>query len=470
MKKLVGLPVVLLTSLAITSACIGQEASGGRDATAWQVATPESVGSDAELLDELRMAAESGAFQNLHSILVARDGKLVFEEYFDGSDAETLQYTASVSKSVGSILLGIAMDRGLVPGLDAGVLDVPLFDLLSEYASIFEEDLRKQLILVRHALSMTGGLEWDETSLPYSDSRNDWIQASQSDDPVGFALSRPLVAEPGAEFNYHGVYSILPSYLIDRETGASAEAFAAEHLFGPLGIVDWEWESIGSGLTDTDGGLHLRPRDMAKLGQLYLDGGMWDERRIVSEAWVTESSLRQADNDDSPDYCLLWWCGDFHYGDRTAYTVFASGHGGQKIFVFPAHDFVVVVTQQVFDNPYEELNNLAIMSRYVLPSVDPKGRIAEPVQLTSKVLAGYEGLYAGRGSPIRIELRDGALVAESQDAPTMRLMPLGGGRFRGTVLDLLDVQFAFEPTESPRPNALRATWGFRDEKFLRIEP
>jgi CubicO group peptidase (beta-lactamase class C family) len=470
MRNHVAIPVALLTSLAVTGACIGQETSDRRDSTAWQVAAPESVGIDPDLLDDLRAAAESGAFQNLHSILVARDGKLIFEEYFNDFDEETLQYTASVSKSVGSILLGIAMDRGLVPGLGAGILDVPLSDLLSEYASIFEEDSRKQLILFRHALSMTGGLEWDETSLPYSDSRNDWIRASQSDDPVGFALSRPVVSEPGAEFNYHGVYSILPSYLIDRETGTSAEAFAAEHLFGPLGIADWEWESVASGLTDTDGGLYLRPRDMAKLGQLYLDDGMWDGRRIVSEAWVTESSFRQVDNDDSPDYCLLWWCGDFHYGDRTAYTVFASGHGGQKIFVFPSHDLVVVVTQQVFDNPYDELNNFAIMSRYVLPSVESEGRVAAPVQLDSEALAGYEGLYAGRRSPIRIEFRDGALVAESQDAPTMRLVPLGEGRFTGTVLELLDVQFAFEPSESARPNALRATWGFRDEEFRRIEP
>ncbi len=209
MRNHVAIPVALLTSLAVTGACIGQETSDRRDATAWQVAAPESVGIDPDLLDDLRAAAESGAFQNLHSILVARDGKLIFEEYFNDFDEETLQYTASVSKSVGSILLGIAMDRGLVPGLGAGILDVPLSDLLSEYASIFEEDSRKQLILFRHALSMTGGLEWDETSLPYSDSRNDWIRASQSDDPVGFALSRPVVAEPGAEFHARGVDRLL---------------------------------------------------------------------------------------------------------------------------------------------------------------------------------------------------------------------------------------------------------------------
>ena len=457
--------VVVLSVLVIAGACIGQEAPAD-----WEVAVPGSVGVDAGVLEELSVAARGGTFQNIHSILIARRGKLVFEEYFDGFDAQTLQYTASVSKSVGSILLGIAMDRGLVPGLDDGVLDAPLADVLPEYSNFFESEPLKREILLRHALSMSGGLEWDETTYPYSDSRNDWIRASQNDDPVGFALSRPVIADAGSTFAYHGVYSILPSYLIERETGASAEGFAAEYLFGPLGIKDWEWETIASGLTDTDGGLHLRPLDMAKLGQLYLDRGVWNGKQIVSEAWIAESSRRQIANADSPDYCLLWWCGDFHYGDQTAWTFFASGHGGQKIFVFPEHDLVAVVTQQVFDNPYDELNNLGIVSRYLLPSVDTAGRVETPVELNSAALARYEGVYSGSGTPIRVEFRDGTLIAESEDAPTMRLVPLGEGRFKGTVFDLLDVQFVFEPSGADRPEALRATWGFRDEEFRRADP
>ena len=470
MRTHAGPLVALLTSLAVTGACIGQEPSIVQPAADWQIAAPALAGVDAAALDELRVAARDGAFQNIHSILIARRGKLVFEEYFNGFDAETLQYTASVSKSVGSILLGIAMDRGLVPGLDDGGLDEPLADLLPEYASEFEQDLRKKKILFRHALSMSGGLEWDETTYPYSDSRNDWIRASQGDDPVGFALSRPVIADAGSAFVYHGVYSILPSYLLDRETGVSAENFAAEYLFEPLGIEIWEWESIASGLTDTDGGLHLRPRDLAKLGQLYLDGGEWNGTRVVSEAWVRESTTRQIVNADSPDYCLLWWCGDFHYGSGSAWTFFASGHGGQKIFIFPDLDLVVVVTQQVFDNPYDELNNLAILSRYVLPSTNPASRVATPVELDSETLAGYEGLYSGRGLPIQVLLRDGTLIAESEDAPTVQLVPLGEGRFMGTVFDLLDVQFAFEPSGAERPEVVRATWGFRDDEFRRVDP
>jgi len=458
-----------LFGLLITvGACVGQERPAATSANGWEVASPASVGLDPQRLAALRADAASGAFQNLHSILIVRYGRLVFEEYFDDFEAETLQYTASVSKSVGSILLGIAMDRGLVPGLEDSVLDATLVDLLPEYGILADD--RKSLIRLRHALSMTGGLEWDETSLPYSDSNNDWIRASRSEDPLGFALARPVVAQAGVEFNYHGVYSLLPSYLIERASGASAEAFASEHLFALLGISEWEWDTIANGLTDTDGGLHLRPRDMAKLGQLYLDGGMWAERRILSEAWIEESTSRQIDNRDSPDYCLLWWCGDFHYGDRSTFTFFASGHGGQMIHVFPTHDLVVVVTQQVFDNPFGELNVQAILSRYVLPAADSAARDDSPIELDAEALALFTGEYAGRGAPITVVLRDGALVAEAEGAPTMRLVPLEDGRFRGTVLDLLDVHFAFKPREIGRPDSVRVRWGFRSEIFRRVDP
>lgn len=469
MKTRRSILIALFTFLSSTAACNGQE-TGAQRSSPWPAATPESTGLDADRLGALRKEARGGGFQNLHAILVVRNGQLVFEEYFADFDAETLQYTASVSKSVGSILLGIAMDRGLVPGLEAGVLDASLAARLPEHAAFFEAEPQKRRILLRHALSMTAGLEWDESSLPYSDSRNDWIRASQSDDPIGFALSRPIVAEPGAEFNYHGVFSILPSYLIQREAGRSAEAFAAEHLFGPLGITDWEWESIANGLTDTDGGLHLRPRDMAKLGQLYLNGGDWEGHRIVSEAWVEASTRRQIDNLDSPDYCLLWWCGDFHFGESTAWTFLASGHGGQKIFVLPDLDMVVVITQQVFDNPYDELNNFAIMTRYVLPATVPASRL-EPLSEVDEVeLSRYEGEYIGRGTPISVELRDGALFAESEDAPTIRLEPLGSGRFQGIVLDLLDVRFTFGLGDAGRPDSMRVTFGFRQDVFTRVAP
>ena len=461
MFKLTSAATLVFGLLIVSTACRGQAQDS--DTQTWQTASPADVGLDHVALDRLRNDAAAGRFNNLHSILVAKNGKLVFEEYYAGFDAETLQFTASVSKSVGSILLGVAMEQGLVPGVEQGFLDTTLGDLLPEQREVLAEDPRKSQIRLGHILSMTGGLAWDETSLPYSDADNDWIRASRADDPIGFALARPVVAEPGAQFNYHGVYSIFPSYLIQRDVGVSAEDFAAENLFAPLGITEWEWESIASGLTDTDGGLHLRPRDMLKLGQLYLDGGVWSGDRIVSDAWVEESTQRRMVNEGMPDYCLLWWCDDFHYGDRTAYTYFASGHGGQKVFVFPSFDLVVVVTQQVFDNGYGEVNNIGILSRYVLPAVDP-APVSTPIALGPEALAKFVGQYGEPDDPgtmISIAAGDGHLIATAEGQPTIELFPGDSTKFVGAVLDLFDVTFEFHTDATGAVEGMTAAWGFR---------
>ena len=244
---------------------------------------------------------------------------------------------------------------------------------------------------------------------------------------------------------------------------ACRQDFAAENLFAPLGITEWEWESIASGLTDTDGGLHLRPRDMLKLGQLYLDGGVWSGDRIVSDAWVEESTQRRMVNEGMPDYCLLWWCDDFHYGDRTAYTYFASGHGGQKVFVFPSFDLVVVVTQQVFDNGYGEVNNIGILSRYVLPAVDP-APVSTPIALGPEALAKFVGQYGEPDDPgtmISIAAGDGHLIATAEGQPTIELFPGDSTKFVGAVLDLFDVTFEFHTDATGAVEGMTAAWGFR---------
>ncbi len=461
----------MLATLCLPAACTGQAGSGADAGTAdWVTVAPAEAGLDPAPLERLRAAADAGQLQNLHAILVVRDGKLVFEEYYGGFALDTRQYTASVSKSVGSILLGIAMDRGLLPGLEDEILDEPLLDLLPEYGDELTDDPRKREILLRHALSMSGGLEWDEQTYPYSDPRNDWIRASSSDDPVGFALSRPVVAPPGTAFNYNGGYSILVSYLVQRATGRTAEAFAAEYLFGPLGIEDWEWETLASGLTDTDGGLHLRPRDMARLGQLFLNGGVWNGERVVSEAWVAESTGEHMANEGMPDYGLQWWLGDFHYAGRTAHTFLASGHGGQRIHVFPELDLVVVIAQEVFDNPPADLNALAILTRYVLPAADPTAQLPEAVELPPATLARYAGRYAGSGGEISVEYGDGRLTAEAEGAPTIELRLLSETRFVGTVAGLLDVYFEFRVGPTGTVDGVRTTWGFDETEFVRVEP
>ncbi|MBD3348992.1 MAG: serine hydrolase [Candidatus Eisenbacteria bacterium] len=442
-----------------TASPAADDAAGGEP---WRVAPPEELGVDPRPLERLREDLRVGRLQNMHSVVLIKDGTLVFEEYVEGFGRDRLQYTASISKSVGSVVFGIALDRDLLSGLDDGVLDMTLVELFPEYRSVIEEDPDKALITLHHVLSMTAGLEWDEESHPYSDPRNDWNRASRSDDPVRFVLERPVVAQPGSEFEYNGGLSILLSYLVEREAERKADEFARDVLFGPLGIQDLRWERLPSGLTDTDGGLHLRPRDLARLGQLMLDGGTWRDEKVVSDEWVEISTRRHVENRNSPDYGYQWWCGDLHHHGRADYCYLASGHGGQAVFVFPDFGIVLVVCQEVFENPMGSLNGLAILNRYVLPAVDPASRPAATVDLPSRFLDRYVGTYELGPVSLTVSRTEDRLDARGSDGTSTELVSLGGHVFRGTLLGLLDVRYEFEAGADGEIEQVVATFGFRE--------
>lgn len=434
----------------------------------WDSARPVDVGLDPKPLHDLSERLSRGEFENLHGVLVVRHGKLVFEAYPRNLDAQDLHYTASVSKSVGSILFGVAYEDGAFQVAREDGLDTLLLSLLPEYAEFFEGDSRKGEIRLRHVLTMSAGLQWDEQTHPYDDARNDWRRASQSEDPVAFALDRPVTASPGAEFNYNGGLSILLAYLVQRDLGMTVEELAVTRLFKVLGIRHFEWERLRCGLTDTDGGLHLRPRDMAKIGQLFLNGGEYDGVRVVSSEWVRESTRAHVRNTGSPDYGFQWWCGDYRSSDGIVTTFLASGHGGQAIYVFPTLDMVVVLVNQVFDNPFGDVNNMAILGNHVLPAADPSFGFPESIELDSATLADYVGRYGGGDETVNILLREGRLVAQAPGTPEMVLTPVAPHRFIGTVLNRARVSFEFELPRTGREGTLRAWFGFTNDCIARV--
>ena len=459
--------IALITLFFAAVACFGQEPRVGGDS--WETAFPAGVGLDAMLIEQLVRDASGGTFSGLHAIVLVKDGKIVLDEYVPGYDSSRVHYTASISKSVASIALGIAIDQGYLDGIDEGILDRPLAELFPDYESVLTADPRKQRILLRHVLSMSAGFEWDESSYPYDDPRNDFVQTRTGADPIGYVFGKPMVAEPGAEFNYSGGLSTVVSSIIESSTGMPMDEFAEKNLFEPLGITDYEWEHIDNGLADAAGGVHMRPRDLAKLGYLYLNGGVWEGERIVSEAWVSESGKEHIlIEGNSPNYGLQWWCGDYHYAGQSSYTFFASGHGGQKVFVFPEFDMVVVLMHQVFDNPMGELNNMAIMTRYVLPAVNPAAVLGPAIEIDDATLAEYAGGYVSGQQRLTITLRDGKLYADAQDTPTLELVPLSDSHFYGTALDLVDVHFLFDVSEDGKVDGFRASYAFSDEEFSKV--
>jgi CubicO group peptidase (beta-lactamase class C family) len=254
----------------------------------WPVASPNEdklIDRDALCRMADRLAASDA---NIHAVLVAHSGKLLFERYFRGSDeiygrpvgnvtfdADTLHNVKSVSKSVASLAFGIAIDRGLIRGVNE-----PIFSFFPELCDLRSPE--KDRIQLVHALTMSMGLEWVE-AIPSNEGNNDEERMHMAPDPCRYVLGLAATAPPGQEFFYNTGTLTLLSAIIRKATGRPLDEFARATLFEPLGITKAEWVRV-RGDADAGGGLRLRPRDMTKIGQLVLAGGRWNDRQIVSKA------------------------------------------------------------------------------------------------------------------------------------------------------------------------------------------
>jgi CubicO group peptidase (beta-lactamase class C family) len=279
-------------------------------------------------------------------------------------DADTRHNLASVTKSFTSALVGIAVDRGLIDGVDA-----KLFDFFPEHADL--SDKTKAEITLWHLLTMTSGLEWNEGEYGYEDRRNDLIQLFYVSDPVAYILAKPALAAPGKKWYYSGGNTNLLGEIIKKATGQRMDAFAEEHLFAPLGITSFQWDHLNSQVIHASGNLQLRPRDLAKFGQLYLDDGLWQGKQIVSSEWVQQSTRAQTalpGRSSSEGYGYQWWIKTYRLGSAPVTCFYAAGWGGQRIAVLPELDMVVVLTggNYVGRTPVDE-----IIQEYVLPATLP---------------------------------------------------------------------------------------------------
>jgi CubicO group peptidase (beta-lactamase class C family) len=314
----------------------------------WPVA---SVNED-KLVDRValcRMADRLAASSNVHSVLVARAGKLMFKRYFSGSDeingrrvenvtfdVGTLHNLKSISKSVTSLAVGIAIDWGLIRSGDE-----PIFNFFPELSDL--RSAEKDRIQLVHALTMSLGLKWVEATPSTGDYDNDEARMHIARDPCRYVLGLPVTAPAGQEFFYNTGALTLVSTIMRKSTGRPLDEFAREALFEPMGITEFEWTRV-RGDSDAGGGLRLRPRDMAKIGQLVLAGGRWNDRQIVSKAWIENSTAPKLKATDDQLYGYLWWLGRSRLNGREAHWVGALGRGGQSIRIVPELDLVVAVT------------------------------------------------------------------------------------------------------------------------------
>jgi CubicO group peptidase (beta-lactamase class C family) len=304
---------------------------------------------------------------SVHSVLVARGGKLAFERYFTGSDeiqghpvsnvefdAETLHDVKSVSKSVASLVCGIAIDRGLIDSVDA-----PIFSFFPELADLRTPE--KDKIKLIHVLTMSMGLRWVEATPQTGDYDNDEARMHMARDQNRYVLGLPVTAPAGEEFFYNTGALQLLSAILRKVTGHPFDKFARKELFEPLGITNVFWNRIRDD-TDAGGGLRLRPRDMAKIGQLVLTGGRWNGRQLVSEAWIDASVQPRLKTKDTGAYGYLWWLGNARLKEHDLPWIGALGRGGQSIRIVPELDLVVVVTCGY----YQDYSKQAFQAQYAI--------------------------------------------------------------------------------------------------------
>jgi CubicO group peptidase (beta-lactamase class C family) len=292
------------------------------------------------------------------SILIMRNGKLVFEEYFWGQAADNPHIISSVTKSVLSLLAGIAWDKNAFNLQDRVVKFFPDFEdtkwLQSDYP-----------IEVRHLLSMTSGTDWDDGRV---EGNPPSLAMLHSENAAKFVLNRPLTGEPSVTFNYDNGLPTLMGYLITRSVEQPLEAFADRHLFSRLGIKKYRWTRLSDGQPLAAGGLFLRPRDLVKLGQLVLDKGRWREASIVSEDWIDIATQQMTRAEDYP-YGAYWHLGGHNRSLIAEDSILGLGQGGQVLAIIPSESLVVSINSSNWHAPFPGGLPLELITNYILPSL-----------------------------------------------------------------------------------------------------
>jgi CubicO group peptidase (beta-lactamase class C family) len=337
------------------------------------------------MMDRLTGRIEDGDFGEVSSLLIIHRDNLILEKYWGSQDRTRKHMIQSCTKSITSLLVGIAVDKGMLSSLDEKVCEI-----FSE-REIENLDERKRAITIEHLLTMTAGFEWDEWSLPYDNPQNSNKILKESEDYVKYTLDRPMAEQPGDKFVYNSGISILLGEIVKIRSGRKVADFAIEHLFSELDVQNFEWWEK-NGITDCGGALLLRPIDMAKLGYLVLNKGMWGDRQLVSEYWINESVKHQTDAVSRINYGYQWWnfeCALDILGD----IEHASGFGGQMIFIIEELEMVIVMTGE---NYFRETRHSVydLFFAILLPNPDYKTRVMEAYDRISN-LSSPDPRYAG---------------------------------------------------------------------------
>lgn len=320
----------------------------------------ENSGLDKALLTQMADKLIGGEYANVHSVLIIKDNKLVFEEYFYEYGRDSLHELRSATKSLVSALTGIAIQKGIIKSVEEKVL--PFFP---EY-KIENNSAEKQSITLKNLLTNQSGLDCDISN---SKSAGNETEMDYSDDWVQFTLNLPMAEAPGGKGMYCSGNPVTVGRIIEKASGMTLPDFARQHLFVPLGISSYKWNFKPAKENAEDFcQVYLKPRDMAKFGLMYLNGGKWNGNQVVPKDWVTDSFSKHSVI-QGVEYGYLWWLKYLEVNGTRYYSKGAQGNGGQRICVYPEQNMVVVITGGNYNSqsPADEL-----MAKYILPAFNKK--------------------------------------------------------------------------------------------------
>jgi len=350
------------------------------------VSSLSEVGMDEDMIRKAVGRIYNDKYGEVHSMLIYRNNLLVFEEYYKGHqyqwdapghygefvtwNQEMQHCIHSDTKSITSLCIGIAVDKGFINDVSQSI-----FEYLPNYQHL--KTKQKEKITIEHLLTMTSGLQWEEWDVSLSSIKNDQIGIwFWKDGPINYALGRDLMAEPGTRFNYSGGDIQILVEILKNATGMQLDKFSDKYLFEPLGITSFDWWLVfPTGEIHGAGGLKLTPRDMIKIGAMMLNEGLWNGEQIISEDWISNctkpylgSTNIKIPGEDlgKVGYSYTWWTKDFTYDNDNISMYFAVGWGGQKIIVLPGFDIIIVFTGANYTSKVHEFE---IIERFILPAI-----------------------------------------------------------------------------------------------------
>lgn len=365
-KKIAAQFLISVFLFLIINSC--RNNTTGIEDTYWKTASPESQNVNSNLLNILESKIESGNYGKINSLLIIKNGFLIYEKYFNGFSKEQLHPMYSVTKSVTSALIGIAIDQQKINNLEQKVLS-----FFPEYSDLKNLDSNKKNMQLKNLLMMQAGLEWNESNTSYNDPQNPVRILISSSDWIKHILDMPMQNYPGEKFRYNSACTILLAGIIKNTSGISAQEFANNFLFKPIGFKNFIWEEGPNKITNTGWGLSAAPRDIAKIGLLFLNKGSWDNAQIISESWTNFSTKNYVSVSGDFSYGYQWWTMPIktipNYSSKPDDIKIAWGWGGQFIFIIPFLNMVVVSTAENFEGNTDEaaidfLQNYIIKAAY----------------------------------------------------------------------------------------------------------